>query len=313
MAQNEAVTTEDHTVERIRFVTQYPKIKVKEDRSMSLSELILGRKPDNMVKPMAIIAEGPADLLFIDQAMHAVLKVDDDEIQKLKAFRKNKEELPSLIDACRLPNGTLLITDSQRGAVLKLDHKGKKLSEWGADLELDKPTGIAYSAPLNQVWLLETGKHRVVILDLEGNTIATLGDRGNEEGNFNYPTHIWIDGNGQVYIVDSMNFRVQIFDKQGEFKSMFGQLGDGAGNFARQKGIATDSHNNIYVVDALFNTVQIFDQEGRFLHNFGSQGRMQGEFWLPTGIFIDDEDHIYVADSYNRRIQVFQLINGHTE
>ena len=135
----------------------------------------------------------------------------------------------------------------------------------------------------------------------------TFGSRGAEPGQFNYPTNIARDREGQLYVADSMNFRIQIFTPQGRYISSFGQLGDGSGDFNRPKGIAVDSDGHVYVVEGLQDVVQIFDREGRFLLSFAEPGHGDGELWLATGIAIVD-DRIYVADSSNGRVQVFEYL-----
>lgn len=311
--QNSGDTLRHEELSRIRWVTMFPSDK-KADQKKNLlgrvSEFIFGPKPVVIAKPMAIAANSPDDYFVLDQKTMAVVSVEEQKAKKLNP--KTKLEFPpaSIVDLCRIPGQGFWVTDSKTGRIYRVSEDGKQASVLNPDSVFNQPTGIAYHAPSKTVWVLETKAHRVLVLDLDGNRLKTIGVRGTRPGEFNYPTHIWIDDKGLVYIVDSMNYRVQILDENGGWLSMFGQVGDGTGSFARPKGVATDSHGNIYVVDALFHTVQIFNKEGRFLYNFGSQGREAGDFWMPNGIYIDSNDYIYVADTYNARVQVFQLINN---
>ncbi|MFN8165559.1 MAG: 6-bladed beta-propeller [Bacteroidia bacterium] len=130
---------------------------------------------------------------------------------------------------------------------------------------LDKPTGIGWNSMTNEVWLTETGKHRIDILNNDGKIVRYIGMRGKQPGEFNFPTHLCIDAEGNAYVVDAMNFRVQIFNKDGELISYFGSNGDATGYFASPKGISVDSYGNIYIVDALFHAVQIFNMKNSFI------------------------------------------------
>jgi DNA-binding beta-propeller fold protein YncE len=216
--------------------------------------------------------------------------------------------MSSLVGICYGPNSSILFTDSHARTIYSLTAEKKNLRILNDTLKLEQPTGIAYSMVNKEIWVVETKAHRIAVLNEKGELLRRLGKRGNGPGEFNYPTHIWIDKKGLIYITDAMNFRIQVLNAGGEVVSIFGEAGDASGYLASPKGIATDSFGNIYVVDALFHVVQVFDIKGKLLYKFGNQGHGNGEFWMPSGIYIDNQDNIYVADSYNSRVQVFQLI-----
>ena len=303
---------EQTELEYIRWVSEFSSQEKKTSKKglfYRLGEFVFGKKPAVLIKPIAIVANNPEKYWAIDQKSNTIALIEDQKGITLKSKDRLEETFVSLVDICELPGKGLLISDSRLNQLFLASYDGKKIDALNDSLVLAQPTGIAFSKDTDEIWVLETKLHRIAILNKQGELLRTIGTRGNSTGEFNFPTHIWIDDNGLVYIVDSMNFRVQIFNNQGEFISMFGQAGDASGYFARPKGIATDSHGNIYVVDALFHTVQIFNRTGNLLYSFGNQGHEKGDFWLPLGIYIDSNNYIYVADSYNMRVQVFQLIN----
>ncbi len=295
----------------VRWVAQFPPTVNKGARKSffgKVGEFVFGKKPVVLVNPVAIIGNNPQEYWVLDKKMQMISRIAAQKAEALK-YKDKHAHLSSPVNFCAWPGKGFLITDSQEGKIYFLPEGSKKISVFGDTLTLNQPTGIAYARNTGEVWVLETREHRLLVLNEHGRLLKTIGGRGTGPGQFNFPTHLWIDNQGRVYVVDSMNFRVQIFDGQGNWLSMFGKAGDATGYFARPKGIATDSHGNIYVADALFHAVQIFNNKGEFLYNFGQQGRGKGDFWLPNGIYIDTNDYIYVADSYNSRVQVFQLIN----
>lgn len=299
----------------VSWVRQYPSstkaVKQKHRVWKKLVEIVLGKKNDKrLVRPMSVIASDPFNMLVLDQGSQTVFNVENN-VQDVPHCVKRKENyFTSLVGVCSMPDGSVLFTDSRLNKIFVISPDKKKLSELNDTLKLQQPTGIAYSAVKNEIWVVETAMHRIVVLNTKGEVIRTIGERGEEEGQFNFPTSICIDKTGDAYVVDAMNFRVQIFNKDGVFISAFGEIGDVAGTMARPKGIAVDTFGNIYIVDGLFHVVQIFDRAGRFLYTFGKQGREKESFWLPNGIYIDGNNYIYIADTYNARIQVFKLING---
>ena len=279
----------------------------KRNKNKWFSNLIFGKKNADLVKPMSVLAHSPDTFWIADQGNSAILHVFN-EVGEITQFRnKNIEHIPSIVGSCFINDNNILFTDSKLNKIFKFRPGHKELYILNDSLMLEQPTGIAYSVETKQIWVVETKAHRISILNEKGEFIKQIGERGYAPGQFNFPTHIWIDKLGTIYVVDAMNFRIQIFDKNGKFISMFGDVGDASGYFARPKGIATDSFGHIYVADALFHVVQIFDGTGKLLYVIGSQGQEKEQFWMPTGIYIDDKDFIYVADSYNNRIQIFQL------
>jgi len=167
-----------------------------------------------------------------------------------------------------------------------------------------RPTGIAIDPQTHRVYVTDTLRDKVFILDENGEVLKSFGQHGMENGEFNLPTEVRVKGD-TVAVVDAMNFRVQLFDREGNFRGIIGKTGDPSGGIFRPKGIAIDSEDHIYLVDGQWGLVQVFDREGHLLYNFGN-GTGFGEFQVPTGLFIDHNDRVYLADSLNHRVQVFQ-------
>ncbi len=314
-AQNTTQIKPDSASEKtgVQWVSQWPTPESKHQKKevkQQIKELLIGKKKQELSKPVSVLATNQNSFWILDQKNNAIFQVTDG-VSKIPHFiEKKNNDFPSLVGICNFSNNKILFTDSYTNKIFVINAEKKECISLNDSLKLDRPTGIAYSSEKKEIWVLETGAHRIVVLNEKGQIIKKIGSRGSGKGEFNFPTHIWIDKIGNAYVVDAMNFRVQIFNKEGEVLSVFGSNGDGPGYFSSPKGIATDSYGNIYVVDALFNVVQIFDMKGNFLYTFGSQGHEDGQFWMPLGIYIDDNDKIYVADSYNSRIQTFQLITG---
>lgn len=177
--------------------------------------------------------------------------------------------------------------------------------------KLQRPTGIAYSPKTKLLYVVDTLAHKVHALTTDGKLAFSFGERGEGQGSFNFPTHIFRSPAGELYVTDALNFRIMIFDEQGKWLGAFGHHGDGSGDLALPKGIAVDRQGVVYVADSLFDNVQLFDRKGTFLLTLGQRGTDFGELWSPSGVFISANDEIYVCDTYNRRIQVFRITEGY--
>ncbi len=273
--------------------------------SKKLSKLILGETPSLIIKPVYALADSSGALWILSQGNGQLVKhipgVKDESVMS------ERDKYPSLVAMCILPGKGILFTDSFLNGVYLYSWKEQRIKKFIQDTSLDQPTGIAWSTANNELWVVETGAHRISVFDAEGHFLRSFGERGTQAGNFNFPTYLAIDSDGTACVVDAMNFRVQFFSPEGDYLSGFGHQGNASGSLARPRGIALDREGNIYIADALFNSVQLFDRKGQLLYYFGQQGDKDGEFWLPSGITIDHKGQIYVADSYNNRIQLFML------
>ncbi len=202
----------------------------------------------------------------------------------------------------------LFVTDAQRGEVVELDSEGAFQRRFGVDA-LTRPVGITYVPDRNQLYVVDGGSHRLAVFDLRGEFVRTIGRRGSDPGEFNFPSHI-SHGGKRLLVADSANFRVQLLDLDGRCVQTIGQKGDGAGDFSLPKGVAFDSEGHVYVVDAQFENIQVFSANGQLLMAWGDEGSGVGQFVLPAGLAIDGQDRIWVADAGNRQIQVFAYLGA---
>ncbi len=298
-------------IPQVKWVKQWPSADNKQKAHgfrNRFNAIFLGKKMPALIRPVNVFAVDKENFWVLDQEVMSIFGVKEGVGDIPHFLQKAQFDFSSLIGICAGPSNSMFVTDSHAGKIYRVAPEKKTVQIVNDTLLLGQPTGIAWSAITGEIWVVETNAHRITVLNREGAIVKRIGSRGTAPGEFNYPTHIHIDGAGLVYIVDAMNFRIQVLKSTGGIVSVFGQQGDASGYFARPKGVATDSHGNIYIVDALFHTVQAFDLTGKYLISLGSQGQGEAEFWMPSGIYIDKDDFIYVADSYNSRVQVFQLV-----
>lgn len=274
-----------------------------------LTELFAGRRDARLVRPMAVVAEGGV-LYVADPGVRGVHRFDQAGGRYAQLRLDGNKALPSPVGLARGPGGKVYVTDSALAGVFAIGPESEAAAPVALQHPLRQPTGIAFDPAAGRLYVADTQAHQVLVFNPDGTLHASLGGRGEGDGEFNYPTLLWRDARGRLYVTDSMNFRVQIFDAEGRFLAKFGRQGDAGGDMARQKGIATDHYGHIYVVDALFHALQVFDDSGRLLLSVGGLGHGPGEFWLPTGLFIGEGDTLYIADSYNKRVQVLRYVGG---
>jgi DNA-binding beta-propeller fold protein YncE len=226
--------------------------------------------------------------LFVADTMGACIAVFDISDKTLTRFgRRGRGTLRKPINIRKGPNGYLYVADTLRKQVVVFDPDGNYMSEYG-DGESFTPADVAVTA--TELYVLDNAAHDIKVYDLKTYKLKrTIGQRGPNPGQFNFPTNLVMDDEGNLYVCDSMNLRVQKLGPAGETLLTFGKAGQIPGHFARPRGVAVDRDGIIYVADAMQNVVQMFDREGRVLMHIGQAGTGEGGLLLPAQVVVDYE------------------------
>jgi DNA-binding beta-propeller fold protein YncE len=128
------------------------------------------------------------------------------------------------------------------------------------------------------------------------------GGHGKGKGQFDSPTAISIDGNGNVLIADTDNGRIEKFSPTGAFLNTLQSAGNDHGESFRPSGIAADHAGNIYVADTSKHRVEKLAPDGTLIAEW--KGPDPG-FYGPRRIAIGRDDSIYVVDQGRTRIVKF--------
>ena len=132
----------------------------------------------------------------------------------------------------------------------------------------------------------------------------TIGRRGVQSGEFNFPTGLAVDAEGVLFVADSYNHRVQRITPDGGV-AVIGSRGAGYGQFLSPQDVDVDIRGAFYVLEQGNNRIQKFSSSGVQSLAFGRTGHLPGEFFGPTGIAVARSGLIYVADTGNSRVQQF--------
>jgi DNA-binding beta-propeller fold protein YncE len=142
----------------------------------------------------------------------------------------------------------------------------------------------------------------------EGVTNMFEGGRGSGKGEFDLPSGMCIDGNGNILVADTGNGRIEKFSPTGSFLSVIASKGSGHGQLGEPNGIAVDRSGNIYVAEVASNhRVQKLAPDGTFIAEW--KGPDAG-FYGPRRIVIGPDDSVYVVDQGRTRIVKFSP-DGH--
>lgn len=263
--------------------------------------------PTVLQRPQSGVVDAEGRVYVTDVSKGAIF-VFDKPAGKLELWEMARANLRFLtpVGIALAGKNEVLVVDADLHAVFRFDHKGNPLGEFG-EAVLRRPTGLAFDAQHSIVYVADTYSHDIKVFSQDGKLIKTIGQRGEADGEFNFPTHLAF-ANNELYVTDTLNSRIQVFDADGKLIRKFGQRGLHMGNLVRPKGVAVDKGGNVYVIESLYDQLLVFNKQGETLLALGGEGSGVGQFYLPAGVWVDHQNYIYIADMFNGRVTILQFL-----
>ena len=186
------------------------------------------------------------------------------------------------------------------------------------------PPGFSYEAQIpglvvdsqDRVYVLNRGKHPLIIFDSQGNFLGSWGDQL-----FTRPHALCIGPDETIYCVDDEGNAIHRFTLDGKLISSItvdqpAQTGYRPGYahsveragppFHHPTDLAIAPNGDIYVSDGYGNArIHRYTPDGKLSLSWGQPGDGPGEFVTPHGLCIDKQGRVYIADRQNMRIQIF--------
>ncbi|OQA14353.1 MAG: Serine/threonine-protein kinase PknD [bacterium ADurb.Bin363] len=127
--------------------------------------------------------------------------------------------------------------------------------------------------------------------------ITKWGSKGENEGQFNNPSGLAVDLNGNIYVADGYNYRIQKFDSNGKFITKW-PVNLIKGQLFPPASIAIDMKGYIYVGIVYVGSIQKFDSNGKFISKWEGTDCSDrlGKFDWPLDIGFDQEGNMWVTD-----------------
>jgi DNA-binding beta-propeller fold protein YncE len=164
------------------------------------------------------------------------------------------------------------------------------------------PINIAIDAD-GLIYVTDSGRDEVVILDRNENFVATIG-----RTNVLKPRDVAVTAD-RLYIGDIDGHCVHAFDRATR-KLLFDiPRSDEATNLVKKlfqpANVAVDNKGMVYASDVGADRVQVYDTDGRYARTVGKYGDNVGEFSRPKGIAVDRENRLYAVDAATQVAQLF--------
>lgn len=127
------------------------------------------------------------------------------------------------------------------------------------------------------------------VYSADGEFLFKFGSHGEGNGQFNAPTGVAVDANGNIIVADWGNSRIQV--RQSIFNLLY---------YA-----TTIGYCNINTEDFCSFLFQVFDSTGSFLSYINTSA---DPLYGPQGLALTSDGHVAVADSGNHCFKVYRYL-----
>jgi sugar lactone lactonase YvrE len=179
------------------------------------------------------------------------------------------------------------------------------------------PTDIVLDEEGN-VYVLDTGNHRIQKFDPQGKYLASFGRRGQGPGEFQYPQSLDIDAEGFMYVSDSGNQKIQILKPDGALEKEIKKTDQAPGivrvrsdRMIMGQGASVYSFgmNRMEEDSELPKLIKLLDRDAEVKKEFGEQKDYKDMLVNRIGnryhFAVDNESNIYVSFDYQNRIEKY--------
>jgi hypothetical protein len=228
------------------------------------------------------------------------------------------------------PQDNIWAVDEGSNMVIKFDPAGRVLMTMGRRPEavegltetppngkvppaepylFNRPTDVAWDASGNIFISDGYGNSRVVKYDKNGRFIASVGTKGNGQGQLNLPHSIATDAKGNVYVADRTNRRIQVFDNDLSFKAIYDKVGapwsvcvtPGPHQYLYSSNSNPDNGNS--EIGAVTGEIYKMELDGTIVGKFGKAGKDLGSFSTTHAIDCRGENELLVSEITAWRVQ----------
>lgn len=183
--------------------------------------------------------------------------------------------------------------------LLALTGAAPAAGDWGTPIPGSAPAGVT-TDPAHNLYVADTGAHRVVKYNQFGVPLMVIGEHGAGEAQFVAPRDVAVVPGGSLLVADTGNDRIQRLYSSGTYQTEWGGTGSSLGQFNAPSGLATDGEDVLYVADSGNNRIV----KCNFWGYCGTEFRFStaGGLDSPGGVAVDSHGNLFVSDTGNSRL-----------
>jgi sugar lactone lactonase YvrE/fibronectin type 3 domain-containing protein len=178
------------------------------------------------------------------------------------------------------------------------------------------PTDMVIDRDARVTYLMSQNPNVVMIYNEDGSYKGQFGVDGPLEGQFQLPTCMALDKDGNIYVSDLARKKIIIFDGRGTYKREFSTTKKCKPEDAKDPmvtGIAVDADGTVYGADNNNGHVMVFT-DGKLERCFAEQATQKergiGFVSKPGGMIIDAKGRLHLQDYGPSRTQIFDPKTG---
>ncbi len=210
-------------------------------------------------------------------------------------------------------SGNVYVADTWNHRIQKFTAEGEFVRSWGRLGQTQAynpagnslfygPRGIAVG-PNGNVYVADTGNHRVQVFNADGVFLNEFGGAGDLTSQMSEPVGIAVNAAGEVFVADTWNRRVQVFSPEGIYRHEW-SVPIWSGNPAEKPFLALDAEV-VYVGAPVNGRVVAFDQAGNLLWNLHDPENLL----FPEGMACQ-EGILYIVDGHTGKLMGYRTPNG---
>ncbi|GAB4256233.1 6-bladed beta-propeller [Thermincola ferriacetica] len=166
--------------------------------------------------PVTVAVDRSGNVYVSDVSQHRIVVFDDSGrfVRYFGRAGSNPGEL-SYVNGIAVNEdaGEIYLANSNNGRIDTFDLNGRYLPDRISGKGAANPKGVAFEETSGNLYVADTLAHKIHVLDKQGNEIETIGQRGLDIGQFNFPTAVAVDNRGRIYVADRGNNRIQVFGR----------------------------------------------------------------------------------------------------
>ena len=164
-------------------------------------------KLEKNIRGRSALAITDQKLFIAENGLFGVIKVYNKQLQYLLTIEhSNMDAIDISVDI----HQNLYVSDYKNSCVHVFTKDGVHLRSISHDKEeLKRPWGLCVHG--QYVYVTDIRSHCVFVFTTDGEYVTSFGQKGQKEGDFDWPCYIYVDNNGFICVSEFHNHRIQCF------------------------------------------------------------------------------------------------------